>query len=154
MKTILFTLAIAMFVVGGLFTGCQSPTEKKQEAQEDLQEAREDLAEAQKEVSDSIRRAATAEEYQAFKTEAEVKIKKNNERIAELRVKHSKPGKALDEYYESRISALEKRNRELREELDSYDRSRTDWEEFKREFNHDMNELGKAIEDLFVDNKK
>jgi len=154
MKNILFALTITVLVVSGSFIGCQSPTEKKESAEKDLQEAKEDLKEAQQEVADSLHRAATAEEYEAFKAEAQVKISKNNDRIAELRVKKSKPGKVLDEYYESRISALEKKNAELRQQLDSYDRSRSDWEEFKREFNHDMDELGKAIEDLFTDNKK
>jgi len=28
-----------------------------------------------------------------------------------------------------------------------------EWETFKREFNHDMDELGKALKDLTVDNK-
>ena len=154
MKNILFAFTVAMLIVSGSFIGCQSPSEKKESAEKDLQEAKEDLREAQQEVADSIHRAATVEEYEAFKAEAQVKMKKNEDRIAELRVKKSKPGKVLDEYYESRITALEKRNSELRAKVDAYDRSRSDWEEFKREFNHDMDELGKAIEDLFTDNKK
>jgi chromosome segregation ATPase len=154
MKNILFMLAIAMLITSGSFIGCQSPTEKKEAAEKDLQEAKEDLREAQQEVVDSLHRAATVEEYEAFKAEAQLKIKKNNDRIAELRVKRSKPGKAMDEYYETRIVALEKKNAELKVEIDSYDRSRTDWEQFKREFNHDMDEIGEAIEDLFEDNKK
>ena len=28
------------------------------------------------------------------------------------------------------------------------------WESFKREFNHDMSELGDALKDITVDNKK
>jgi len=147
-------LAIAMLITSGSFIGCQSPTEKKEAAEKDLQEAKQDVREAQQEVVDSLHRAATVAEYEAFKADAQVRIKRNNDRIAELRVKRSKPGKAMDEYYETRIVALEKRNRELKEEIDSYDRSRSDWGEFKREFNHDMNEIGEAIEDLFEDNKK
>jgi len=154
MKNILFMLTIAMLIVSGSFIGCQSPTEKKEAAEKDLQNAKEDLQKAQNEVADSLHRAATAEEYEAFKADAQIRINKNNDRIAELRVKKSKPGKTLDEYYESRITALEKRNRELKDKIDMYDRSQSNWAEFKREFNHDMDELGKAIDDLFVDNKK
>ena len=154
MKNILLTLSIAILMVSGSMVGCQSPTEKKEAAEKDLQNAKEDLEKAQQAVADSLHRAATVEEYEAFKADAQIRINKNNERIAELRVKKSKPGKALDEYYESRISALEKRNRELKDKIDMYDRSHSDWAEFKREFNHDMDELGKAIDDLFVDNKK
>jgi uncharacterized protein with FMN-binding domain len=154
MKNTLFAFTIAMLIVSGSFIGCQSPSEKKESAEKDLQEAQKDLREAQQEVADSLHRAATAQEYEAYKAEVQVKIKKNDDRIAELRVKKAKPDKTLDEYYESRIAALEKKNRELRDKIDTYDRSRTDWGEFKREFNHDMDELGKAIEDLFTDNKK
>jgi DNA-directed RNA polymerase subunit N (RpoN/RPB10) len=35
----------------------------------------------------------------------------------------------------------------------AYEKSQSDWEAFKREFNHDMEELGKALKDLTVDNK-
>ena len=101
MKNILFALTIGMLIVSGSFIGCQSPSEKKESAEKDVQEAQEDLREAQKEVADSLHRAATAEEYEAFKADAQAKIKKNETRIAELRVKKSKPGKVLDEYYES-----------------------------------------------------
>ena len=30
----------------------------------------------------------------------------------------------------------------------------SNWESFKREFNHDMDEIGQALKDLTVDNKK
>ena len=36
----------------------------------------------------------------------------------------------------------------------AYDKSQSDWESFKREFSHDMDGLGQAINDLTVNNKK
>jgi hypothetical protein len=33
-------------------------------------------------------------------------------------------------------------------------KNQSDWVSFKREFNHDMDEIGKAFEDLTIDNKK
>jgi hypothetical protein len=38
--------------------------------------------------------------------------------------------------------------------MDTYEKKQSDWESFKREFNHDMDELGQALKDLTVDNKK
>jgi hypothetical protein len=39
--------------------------------------------------------------------------------------------------------------------LESYkDEGKEKWESFKKEFNHDMDELGKSIKDLFKDNVK
>jgi len=39
--------------------------------------------------------------------------------------------------------------------LDSYKNDAdSDWQSFKREFNHDMDELGHSLKDFTVDNKK
>jgi hypothetical protein len=42
----------------------------------------------------------------------------------------------------------------MRGRLVAYDKSQSNWESFKREFNHDMDEIGKSLEDLTVDNKR
>jgi len=38
--------------------------------------------------------------------------------------------------------------------LNAYEKERSDWEVFKREFNHDMNQLGEAFSDLGNKNTK
>jgi hypothetical protein len=40
--------------------------------------------------------------------------------------------------------------------MDDYESTKisSDWEEFTREFNHDMEELGKSLKNLTVSNKK
>lgn len=103
--------------------------------------------------TDATVRVATTEEWTAFKTDAEQRIEANEKRIEELKVKLKKPGKLLDKMYEDRIANLRERNRELRAKIAGYETTQTDWEKFKSEFNHDMNELGKAIDDIFTDNK-
>jgi len=42
----------------------------------------------------------------------------------------------------------------MRARLVAYEKSQSNWESFKREFNHDMDEIGQALKDLTVDNKK
>ena len=96
---------------------------------------------------------ATAEEWATFKSESEVKIRDNEIRITELTVKMNKPGETFDELYKNKIANLELQNREMRTRLIEYEKSQSNWETFKREFNHDMDELGKALKDLTVDNK-
>lgn len=64
-----------------------------------------------------------------------------------------KPGKTLDPLYKSRIDALELKNQELKSRLEAYEKNQSNWETFKREFNHDMDELGVALADFTVDNK-
>lgn len=98
-------------------------------------------------------RVATPEEWAAYKTEVEAKIDANEKRIAELKAKIKKSGKLLDKVRAERIEALEQRNRDLRLKITAYESNKTDWDKFKEEFNHDMDELGKAISDIFTDNK-
>ena len=98
-------------------------------------------------------RVATAEEWTEFKREAEEKIDANEKRIAELREKRKKAGKVMDKVYEERIEALQERNRNLRLKITNYETNKTDWDKFKEEFNRDMDELGKAIGDIFKDNE-
>ena len=57
--------------------------------------------------------------------------------------------------YNKKIEMLEKRNNELKAKLESLqDRTAEEWNEFKKEFNHDMSELGEAFEDLTKNNVK
>ncbi len=98
-------------------------------------------------------RVATSEEWAAYKADVEAKIEANEKRIAELKAKINKPGKLLDKVRAERIEALEQRNRDLRLKITAYETNKTDWEKFKEEVNHDLDELGKAINDIFTDNK-
>ena len=70
--------------------------------------------------------------------------------------KNKKDIQALKEYAQNEsVADLEKRNERLRKKLEDYkDDSKDSWQSFKREFNHDMDELGNSINDLFKDNKK
>lgn len=65
----------------------------------------------------------------------------------------NRPGKTLEPMYEKRIITLQEKNMEMRARLDNYEKSQSDWESFKREFNHDMDELGQSLKDITVDNK-
>jgi len=146
MKKTIITIAVAsMLIAGSVFTSCKSPAQKEDAAQQNL-------TEAQNEANIESQKVATAEEWAAFKNEADAKIKSNEDRIAELNVKLNKPGKILDPIYKKRIETLEEQNRHLKVRLDVYEKNNSDWETFKREFNHDMDELGKALKDFTVDN--
>ncbi|HEY6143200.1 MAG TPA: hypothetical protein VIV55_07180 [Flavobacterium sp.] len=147
MKKTILTLVITMFVVTTAFVSCKPATKEEIEAKENVQEANEELTEA--------KRAATAEEWQGFKDDMNEAIKKNEERIAELKLKMKKTGKSIDAEYEENIDALEQKNKDLKVKMETYKNdANADWESFKREFNHDMDEVGQALKDLTVDNKK
>jgi chromosome segregation ATPase len=140
-------LASAMILTGAIFNSCQSPTQKQEAAQDNLKDAKQELNAADQKV-------ATAEEWSQFKSESELKIAANETRIAELKVRMNKPGEIFDKMYENKINSLEQQNKDLKARLEAYEKSQSNWETFKREFNHDMDELGAALKDLAVDNKK
>ena len=154
MKKMIFILAVTTLMAGTIFTGCQSSTQKQQSAQDKVQDAKQDLNAAKKNANEVAQKAATAEEWKTFKSESELKIKDNEIRINELAVKMKKPGELFDALYEKKIANLEQQNKDLKARLEAYEKSQSNWETFKREFNHDMDEIGQALKDLTVDNKK
>ena len=154
MKKIIFIPVVATLIAGTIFTSCQSWSQKQKAAQDKVQDARQDLNAARKNANEVAQKAATAEEWKTFKSESELKIKENEIRINELIVKIAKPGKILDAHYERKINNLKQQNKDLTARLVAYEKSQSNWESFKREFNHDMDEIGQALKDLTVDNKK
>jgi hypothetical protein len=155
MKKIIYLLGVTMLLTAGtVFTGCNSTSDKTDRAMDDADDAQQKLDEARAEEELQQQRTVTPEEWEVFRMETELKIKENEIKIAGLKAKIMKPGEILDPLRQKRIEELEERNNELKAELRNYNRSNSDWETFKREFNHDMEELGKALKNLTVDNKK
>ena len=144
MKKSIFTLAaMSLLMTAAIFTSCNSAAQKEENAT---------TTEQQYVITDE-QVVATAEEWQEFKTDAQAKIKRNEMRIEELTVQMNKPGQVFDDLYKNRILELEQQNKKLQDRIDAYDKSHTDWQKFKREFNHDMDELGDALKNITVNNK-
>jgi len=155
MKRNISILAVTItFMAGTIFSSCQSSIQKQEAAQDKVQDARQELNAAQEEVNAEAELVATAEEWKAFRNESELQIKANEVRITELNVKMKQPGEIFDALYEKKIANLELQNKEMRARLVAYEKRNSNWETFKREFNHDMNAIGQALNDLTVDNKK
>lgn len=154
MKNKLFTLMIATTLVAGtIFTGCQSNASKEEAAQAKVDEAEQVLEDARQDAEIEAQKVASAEEWLEFKTESEIKISEYEIRIEALKTQMKKPGKTFDDLYKQRIETLEQKIADLKTRMKDYEKNQTGWESFKREFNHDMNELGSALKDLTVDNK-
>jgi chromosome segregation ATPase len=142
-KTILYT-ALTALAAGSILTSCESKEKKVEDAQEKVQDAKEDLKDAKRELN---------AEYPAYRTDTEKRIADNEKRIAELKETINKPGKKpLDDARAKRVDELERKNAELRSRLYGYEQERSDWESFKRELNHDMDELDASIKDVGKDN--
>jgi peptidoglycan hydrolase CwlO-like protein len=97
--------------------------------------------------------ADNMEEWAEFKREAKAEIEANDRKIEELREKRAGDGKVLDDVREERIEQLERENDRLEDQIDAGKPRNENWEAFKREFRHDMNELGESIKDIGKDNK-
>ncbi|QKJ63632.1 peptidase M23 [Flavobacterium sp. M31R6] len=153
MKKSILTLAIATFMIGSIVTSCKPNTEKEQAAQDSVDSAKVAVTDAENDL-DEAKRVATAEEWQAFKDSTNVKIEENNAKIAELKLKIKKTGKDIDKAYQRNIDTIEQKNKNLKAKMDSYKNDvNSDWQSFKREFNHDMDELGQSLKDFTVNNK-
>jgi len=151
----IITLAVTITLMAGtIFTSCQSSVQKQEAARDKVQDAKKDLNAAQKDANDAAQVVATAEEWEAFRNDSELKIKANEVRITELNVKMKKPGEILDAVYEKKITNLEQENKVMRGRLTAYENNKSNWESFKREFNHDMDAIGQSLKDLTVDNKR
>jgi len=143
-----------MFIVGTTLVGCKSSTKEEIESREKVDVAEQNL----KDAKDSLvvaKKAATAEEWQTFIDQKDSVIMYNEARIAELKLKMQKTGKSVDAKYQKNIDILEQKNKDLKVKADAYKNdANSDWQSFKREFNHDMEEIGQAFKDVTVDNKK
>jgi regulator of protease activity HflC (stomatin/prohibitin superfamily) len=152
MKRIKLSLTVAAILLAiGVFMRCESSVQKEDDAQAKVLEAEQELEAAQNTAK--AQQAVSVEEWEIFKRESELKIKKNELRIAEIKIKMNKPGKTLDAIYAKRIETLEQKNKALKVIMETYVNSPSDWESFKSEFSHDINELGEALKDITVDNK-
>jgi hypothetical protein len=146
MKKISFTIAVTIIILAGsLFTGCWSSDQKKDAAKAEVVAAQENLNKVQKNADIVAEKAATADELKTFKLESELKIKNNEVRIAELKLKINKSESGLDEVYAKRIDSLELKNKNLKTRMGDYEKTHSEWSKFKHDFNRDLDELGNKL---------
>jgi len=154
-KITLFAVITIPLMAGIMFTGYLLSTQKHKAAQTKMLFAKEDLIAAQEYANEAVKNAATPEEWNTFRNESELKIRENEIRIAELNVKLKNPAEIPDaRQYEKKIAILELQNKDMKARLDAYERIQSDWETFKRDFNHDITAIGNELKDLTGDNKK
>ncbi|MES2779513.1 MAG: hypothetical protein V4651_06395 [Bacteroidota bacterium] len=146
MKNSILTIVTAGTIAATIISGCNSPATKVENAKEDLKEARQELSQEQK---DSVA------DYTAFKKESEERIARNEQIIAAFKDRMVTDKRQLQKADQQMIDKLEQRNIDMRKKMEDY---RTDgkdnWEAFKREFSHDMDDLGASIKNLTVKNTK
>jgi hypothetical protein len=144
-KTIIKTLVISFMAIA-ILGACNSPSKQVENAQTNVEEANKELDEAN---------VAYLVEVDAYKKDIEQKIAANNKSITEFNARVDKDKRQAKADYKNRIAELEQKNTDMKKRLDEYKESGKDnWEKFKTEFNHDMEELGNAFRDFTVKNTK
>ncbi len=134
MKTIILTCAIAGVLAITGFTTFGQENKKTAEVSKDLIGAQLDWNEA---------RIDSAADFKKFKKASVLKINDNENKIAELRTKPWNQN-----FNEQKINSLQKKNDGLKKQIEESDKTKTsDWTSFKREFNHDADALGRALDD-------
>ncbi len=144
MKRTILALVVCTVASGVLLTNCRTPAQKVENAKEDVKDANQNLAEA-------------TEDYQAdlenYRKETADRIAANNKIIDDFNVRISNERKDAKAAYQKRLNELKQKNSDMKRKLDEYTAGgKDDWKKFKTEFNHDMDELGKAFKDLTKDN--
>lgn len=149
MKKTIFTLAVASFMFVMILGGCQSSEKKVENAQDKVQDAENNLKEANQALNMAIR-----DSIRLFKSESETTISTYEKNIADIKIKIAKANKENRAAYEKNLATLEQKNTEMKRKIEAFrEDENAKWASFRREFNHDMDELGKALKDFTIKNK-
>ncbi len=144
MKKSILAIAATTFITAAIVTSCNTASQKVKNAEENVIEANKDLDKANEDYLNDV------EVYKVLTAE---KIKANNEAIADFKLKIENEKKDVKEDHNRKLQELEQRNIELKKSLGEYKLDgKEKWEIFKAEFNHDMDELGKAFKDFSIKN--
>ena len=125
---------------------CNSPTKKVEKAEERLEDANKDLQIANEEY---------LEEIETYRLQAAARFTDNEKNIDEFNQRIEAKKKDVTEAYKIKVAELNKKNSDLKKKIADYkSTSKENWESFKTEFNHDLDQLGEALKDFTVKNKK
>ena len=141
MKNKYFFAAVILYMAGSVFTGCNNNREKVEDAEENVKKTNRELIDS---------KAQHEKDLQQFKSDAEFKIDVIQKSIDELKAEIKTASSKFKAKYEKEVLALEQKNTELRKSINEYKYEGKDkWEEFKRDFNNNMDVMANAIKDIF-----
>lgn len=141
-------ILISAFALAIIFNSCGNNNKNDAEKRDSLENKMDQVSDKAEAVGDTLQ-----DDYDRYRAELNARIEQNEKDINEAWARESKKGTNARKDYKNRVEKLEKQNKEMKSRLEKQKRDEK-WQEFKREFNHDMDELGKAIKDLGVNNEK
>lgn len=149
MKVTFFILTISASLLAGiLFTGCQKSSKEEKANEARMQELAMAQQQAQQESEIEAYQIASADDWVEFNSESEEKIKEYEIQISDLKLQVKKSGKIPDVKQINRIGQFKQKITELKTRMQNFDKNQSGFEKFRRAFNLDLDELGKAIKNL------
>lgn len=140
MKKMFFPVVVSLFAAGAIFTSCESPAKKVEDAQENLVVAQNNLEKAK---MDSI------SAHERAKADYLVRLQDNEKQMADYKLKIAKESKTDRERDEQRLNQLQVRNEQMKTTVNNYEAVTLDgWEIFKAEFNRQREEFNKGMTEL------
>lgn len=106
------------------------------------------VTKAKQELKDA--QAQYESEWQQFRSDVDSKINANEKRIAEFEAEIKTASGKYRAKYEKDVVVLEQKNTDLRKKLNDYKfESRNNWEEFKTDFNREVDDIMVGLNDIF-----
>jgi hypothetical protein len=144
MKRNISIFTLNALIAGVIFTGCNTPDHRMEMANKNIITTEKALDEA----NEAFRKDRTS-----YRTDMLTKIAAYNVRIIDLKEKMQGQKGNNKTVYEVRITDLQQRNNALKKVIEEYKpEGKYEWEIFKTEFNHDIDELGKAFKNVPIKN--
>jgi F0F1-type ATP synthase membrane subunit b/b' len=142
MKYSMKALAAVMLIAAFVLSGCDSRTDRMEEAEISAVESNRDLEIANSEMD---------AELQIFRIKHDGLIKENNRSIGQIKERiKNEADMEVRVRHEQKLAELEKENRDLKREIDNYKASeKEDWNDFKVSFNDKMDDLGESLKNFF-----
>jgi hypothetical protein len=135
-------VTMGLLLIASVFNGCYSSEEKIDTVEEEVTDYNED----------PDRTCITyLNEQKEYRLKAMNEILLNMHCIADFRTGLEQEKKEISDCYYIKLEELEKRNNDQKKKMDEYKADGGEkWSQFKTEFDHDMKELSKALDDLTV----
>jgi hypothetical protein len=139
MKNKSFFLAGILTIAVLMFAGCG---DNQDNAKNNVEQANQDMIDAQ---------AQFEKEWQQFKSDAEIKINDNQEKIDDFKVAMKTTSTRFKAKYENEVLTLEQKNIELKKKLNDFKYERKEnWDQFRIEFSRDVDTVVVALNDIFT----
>ena len=123
-----------------VITSCNSSSEKVENAEQNVVKANQELIEAKEDYLTDI---------ETYKKEADNKIADNKKIAEEFKLRIEKDKKEAKIKYMKELEKLDQKNSDLKMKMDNYKANgKEQWEIFKIEFTHNMDDLKKGYQNL------